>query len=326
MGVRRDILTDEGARDAFVRGVRLLKDEQIGMTTRDFGISPRPGASHQPLSTWDVFVLWHVWAMNEFTPPGHHRNAAHLGPVFLPWHRWMLMLLEVNLQRVLGDPDFGLPYWDWAADGELPLASQADSDVWSAECMGGEGSPPRFEVTTGPFGAEEGFRVRLLSDRNGTVWAVDRPLRRRFGVADGFALPRKADVARCLAFGTYDGAPWDGNSGGFRNHVEGWVPAPPGCHNRVHVWVGGDMGPATSPNDPVFYLNHCNVDRIWAAWQARFPRARYLPAANASEDLFRHRVNDPMFSIFSDVDENPTRPRDMLRVSNIYTYDSLTVD
>ena len=26
------------------------------------------------------------------------------------------------------------------------------------------------------------------------------------------------------------------------------------------------MAPATSPNDPVFYLNHCNVDRIWEAW------------------------------------------------------------
>src|SRR5829696_1697483 len=37
-------------------------------------------------------------------------------------------------------------------------------------------------------------------------------------------------------------------------------------HNQVHVWIGGDMGPATSPNDPVFYLNHCNVDRIWEAW------------------------------------------------------------
>jgi tyrosinase len=59
----------------------------------------------------------------DLTPPGQgDRNAAHRGPVFLPWHRFMLILLELQLQRVLSDPDFGLPYWDWAADGELPRA------------------------------------------------------------------------------------------------------------------------------------------------------------------------------------------------------------
>jgi tyrosinase len=64
----------------------------------------------------------------------------------------------------------------------------------------------------------------------------------------------------------YDAFPWDPNSEGFRNEFEGWFNGP-GMHNRVHVWIGGDMGPASSPNDPVFYLNHCKVDRIWAGWQ-----------------------------------------------------------
>lgn len=27
------------------------------------------------------------------------------------------------------------------------------------------------------------------------------------------------------------------------------------------------MGPMTSPNDPVFFVHHCNVDRIWYNWQ-----------------------------------------------------------
>ena len=31
-------------------------------------------------------------------------------------------------------------------------------------------------------------------------------------------------------------------------------------HNAVHIWVDGDMGPGTSPNDPVFFLHHANVD------------------------------------------------------------------
>jgi len=41
----------------------------------------------------------------------------------------------------------------------------------------------------------------------------------------------------------------------------------PGSTNRVHVWVGGSMLPMSSPNDPIFMLHHCNVDRIWAKWQ-----------------------------------------------------------
>ena len=38
-------------------------------------------------------------------------------------------------------------------------------------------------------------------------------------------------------------------------------------HNRVHLWVGGNMAPMTSPNDPVFFLHHCFVDKAWADWQ-----------------------------------------------------------
>lgn len=29
------------------------------------------------------------------------------------------------------------------------------------------------------------------------------------------------------------------------------------------------MGPATSPNEPLFFLHHANVDRAWAKWQGR---------------------------------------------------------
>ncbi|KFY30641.1 hypothetical protein V493_01780 [Pseudogymnoascus sp. VKM F-4281 (FW-2241)] len=36
-----------------------------------------------------------------------------------------------------------------------------------------------------------------------------------------------------------------------------------------HSAMFGDMGPATSPNEPLFFLHHSNVDRVWARWQAR---------------------------------------------------------
>ena len=34
----------------------------------------------------------------------------------------------------------------------------------------------------------------------------------------------------------------------------------------------------TSPNDPVFWLHHCNIDRLWAEWRVQHPtRDAYLP-------------------------------------------------
>ncbi len=39
-------------------------------------------------------------------------------------------------------------------------------------------------------------------------------------------------------------------------------------HNSVHMITGGKMGDIeTAPLDPLFWLHHCNVDRVWATWQ-----------------------------------------------------------
>lgn len=43
------------------------------------------------------------------------------------------------------------------------------------------------------------------------------------------------------------------------------------AHNTVHRVVGGSggtMGTASSPQDPIFWLHHANIDRLWAQWQA----------------------------------------------------------
>lgn len=73
----------------------------------------------------------------------------------------------------------------------------------------------------------------------------------------------------------------------FRNLLEGWESesGDVDVHNLGHVWVGGSMLPPTSPNDPVFFMHHCNIDRLWALWQLRHPGQNY-PA------LVR-RVNTP---------------------------------
>ena len=45
-----------------------------------------------------------------------------------------------------------------------------------------------------------------------------------------------------------------------------------GPHNRVHGWVGGTMNDIfVSPADPLFWLHHAEVDRIWHRWQQSHP-------------------------------------------------------
>lgn len=44
-------------------------------------------------------------------------------------------------------------------------------------------------------------------------------------------------------------------------------------HNFVHVDVGGRRGlmsdPGTAALDPIFYLHHANIDRMWAKWNSQ---------------------------------------------------------
>jgi tyrosinase len=73
--------------------------------------------------------------------------------------------------------------------------------------------------------------------------------------------------------------PEDSTSASFRAALEGFAETDAvksknesQMHNGVHVWVGGMMGSVPpAPNDPVFWLHHCNIDRIWALWQVRHP-------------------------------------------------------
>ncbi|MCD0164935.1 tyrosinase family protein [Deinococcus sp. 12RED42] len=44
-------------------------------------------------------------------------------------------------------------------------------------------------------------------------------------------------------------------------------------HNQVHRWVGGVMATMSSPADPVFWLHHAAIDRIWSLFQWRDPDA-----------------------------------------------------
>ena len=178
---RTNIMTDEAARHAYIDGVLALKAElPAGATTTALGV---PGPA-QPLSTWDLFVLWHGRAMSIEGSTGH--ATIHQGPVFLPWHRWMLLLLEANMARVLNQPNFALPYWDWAADGARRPAQQPSSPLFGAGELGhGAGVPSATGVKAaavpdGKFGSTTSFVVRVADGPSGPR-SVNRPLQRRLG-------------------------------------------------------------------------------------------------------------------------------------------------
>ena len=128
-------------------------------------------------------------------------------------------------------------------------------------------------------------------------------------------LPTQQDVQDAIAIPEYDRQPWDEslNLNTFRNVLEGWWRGPR-LHNQVHVWVGGSMGPGTSPNDPAFFLHHCNVDRIWADWQSANPAVGYEPQAGGPQG---HNVGDPMFPWDGVATPDTVTPGDVLSLGNV---------
>lgn len=70
----------------------------------------------------------------------------------------------------------------------------------------------------------------------------------------------------------------------------------------------------------MFYLHHCNVDRIWEAWMKRYGRI-YTPDMTFSENLYRgERIGDPLTSVSG---TSYTSAAQMLDLSYLYTYDQL---
>jgi tyrosinase len=231
----------------------------------------------------------------------HHRvmNAAHQGPAFGPWHRQYLREFELLLQRF--DPGVTLPYWDWAADAAL--ADWRTAPLWTADFFGGDGDPAHGNiVVNGPFTHWVVlFEVRSGPETGGQLFPRPQPgLVRQLGrLVD--TLPDQAQVDEAMAEPVYDSAPWTREAvPSFRNRLEagGPITDPPKSrmHNRVHGAVGGDMVFMTSPNDPVFFLHHCNIDRLWARWQEAWQEAHpgevsYQPQSDGPPG---HNLNDSM--------------------------------
>lgn len=52
----------------------------------------------------------------------------------------------------------------------------------------------------------------------------------------------------------------------YSNNMERGTP-----HTGAHRWVGGAMPTNYSPRDPIFYLHHTYVDKLWSEWERAHP-------------------------------------------------------
>lgn len=202
----------------------------------------RPG---EKVSVYDQYVNLHRAALAS--------SHIHDDPTILPWHRQFLANFERDLQSI--NPNVTIPYWDFAVDRTLK------SSVFDAGFMGGTGDPKRdYVVTTGAFRVGE------------WTLASGDPLRRAIGELPIAAEPpTAAQVAQALKIPFYDVPPFDSSSDlsqSFRAYMVGDWPSEFAMHTLVHWWVGGTLLSDAAPDDPLFWLFHANLDRIWAEWEA----------------------------------------------------------
>jgi len=69
------------------------------------------------------------------------------------------------------------------------------------------------------------------------------------------------------------------------------------AHGNVHVWVGGTMADIlVSPADPLFWLHHANIDRLWSLWQRKPANKGKNPSLSGN-----NRIMDPWTESVGDV-------------------------
>ncbi len=96
-----------------------------------------------------------------------------------------------------------------------------------------------------------------------------------------------------------------------------------GPHNGVHAVCGGTMGTMRSPEDPVFWLHHGNVDRLWAEWQLRNPQWLTQDEVNQTFPAWAALKLDGFYEVTGVVASSFRSAIDVLNTNTLqYTYDT----
>ena len=325
MDTRRDIsqLTPD-EKDNLLHAILDLKKQPSKATP------PTGFALPKPVNRYDDFVMMHMISFSSTSPVS---MIAHGGPTFLPWHRAFLRIFERELQNIKPKyKEVTIPYWDWTS-------VESNKAIWATDCMGGDGRESDGRVMNGEFAYDAGNWVLYTAPSVSTHYT--RPdLCRRFGLyirngeVGDVKLPTADHVMDALKTDPYDSIEWDTEAQpSFRNKLEGNY-GEGRIHNIVHVWVGGlitegektiysgAMSSGGSPNDPVFWLHHANLDRLWADWQLEESHwnAKYLGYVPIDNGPIGRNVSDPMLPWKGDI--TPSRVANFYRIdSKGYKYD-----
>jgi len=249
------------AREDFLFALAKLNGIQV-----DADITPGPGRGIYV----EDFVALHVAGADL----SQHRDSH-----FLPWHRLYLLDLERQLQLIR--PAVTLPYWRF----DLPAPN-----LFTENFIGATRQIPRDTAEPGGEFDGGGFNTPLAG------FAVDNPLS-RWQIRDVRGIPRTArfDTQNEAAQGV-DGLPDPGDTFPLLTQdatlrLGGGFPDPEDAklgnlstamsfarlegtpHGAAHVSFNGRLNTVSvAPQDPLFFLLHCNVDRLWAVWQNLFGR------------------------------------------------------
>jgi tyrosinase len=167
-------------------------------------------------------------------------GCPHGNWYFLPWHRAYVLEFEEICRDLSGNPDFALPYWNWTQNNSIPGPFRQGTLLDDTRIR--DSVPARF--------VEQPIIDGILSQGDFEFFASFRP------------------------FGQNDTDPRWQRAGGAASRLEG-TP-----HDFVHGAIGspppntgiptGNMGDVpTAALDPIFWLHHCNIDRLWAEWNAQ---------------------------------------------------------
>ncbi|WZH47647.1 Monophenol monooxygenase Tyrosinase [Fusarium acuminatum] len=187
----------------------------------------------------------------------------HGGAPFLPWHRYFTVIYD----KALRECGYKGPatYWDWTQDTKGLRLSPV---MASKNGFGGNGDPNRLEwtaggtklmcVNNGPFSK---LRPAYLEDEPRKIEAFSHCLFRNMPeVSEPDAFKQMTHT-----FGPEGVKETKANNNwqDFARSLEG------GPHGSIHASLGGEMNPTTSPNEPLFFLHHAMIDRIWWEWQQK---------------------------------------------------------
>jgi tyrosinase len=174
-------------------------------------------------------------------------QCQHQSWFFLPWHRGYLACFEeivaATVVKLGGEPGWALPYWNYSD----PKVSQARS--LPAACL-----DPRDE-----------------SGSVNPLWLPGRKMQSASAMIPSWHTGLDALRYAPFSVATAGGHPgFGGPETGFSHFggLNGLLEDRP--HNFIHDDIGGLMGdPDTAALDPIFWLHHANIDRLWEVWTHR---------------------------------------------------------